>query len=354
MFDIRRKFEISNAKNDELIIDIEGVIGSWWDGNEKGDIKRTLKKVTNTKSSRIIVNIDSPGGRVSDALSIHDALAQHKAKVIVNITGMTASAATIIAMAGDEINMSDNSLILVHNASNIAWGDKNTMKEMMEDLEKIDETIAKIYSKRTGNSIEDELEQMNVNNGVGEWLTADEAKEKGFIDNIFEPSNKAAAFTSIEEAQKIGMNIPQNIIDNLNNKDMNFKEELNNLKNWLTDQFKNLTPDEEGKVEIPEEITNKISELEAKADEMEVSNSQDLATANETIETLNADIASKDQRISELETENLELTGEVNNLKASGGGEKPETEKDPDPENNINPADKKAEEEFDMLVNYEY
>lgn len=184
------------------VIDIEGYIGfDPWESQEnqvqtKEKMKAELKKLATLKAETIIVNINSYGGDVNHGISIHDLLAEHKATIITKINGMTASAATIIAMAGDKRMMSDNALFLVHNASSIAWGDKNDVKTLVEDLKIIDERIANIYSKVTGNSVEDMLALMNEEKGRGKWLTADEAKEKSFITEIYEPLQAAAVFSN--------------------------------------------------------------------------------------------------------------------------------------------------------------
>lgn len=191
------------AKDGKTVeLDIEGSIGGdydWWTGKVSGAtkeaIKAELKAIGTLKTDTIIVNINSYGGDVNHGLSIHDLLAQNPAKKIVRINGMTASAATVIAMAGDEIEMSDNALFLVHRASTMGWGNQNEMKTLLKDLDTIDNLMANIYAKRTGKTKEEILEQMDKS-VTGEWMTAEEAKAFGFIDNVFEPTKMAASFNS--------------------------------------------------------------------------------------------------------------------------------------------------------------
>jgi ATP-dependent protease ClpP protease subunit len=198
-----RGLTFQNAAEKTVEIDIEGYIGyDYWDDEQtiirtKEKMKAELKKLGELNDvDTIIVNINSYGGDVNHGISIHDLLAQNKAKVITKINGMTASAATIIAMAGDERHMSDNALFLVHNAWNLAIGNKNQLKADIDDLEKVDGRIANIYSKVTGKTTEEMQAVMDRNNGNGEWLTADQAKELGFITDIFEPKKAAAAFSN--------------------------------------------------------------------------------------------------------------------------------------------------------------
>jgi len=177
-------------------IDINGAIGfDWWTGEgiTKQSISAELKEIGALKGDTIFVNINSYGGDVNDGISIHDMLAQNAAKKIVSINGMTASAATIIAMAGDDIKMSDNALFLVHRASTFMGGNINDMKKVEKELEQVDNLMANIYVKKTKKTVDEILAKMNVDNGNGEWLTAQEAKDFGFVTEIFEPTAMAAS-----------------------------------------------------------------------------------------------------------------------------------------------------------------
>lgn len=207
-------FKIVNKAPDTLEIDIEGTIGPGWfeDGVTKEDIKKQLKEIAQSRASNIIVNINSYGGDVNHGISIHDLLAEHKAKVTTVIHGHTASAATIISQAGDVRRMSDNALFLIHPASILAWGNHNDISLALDDLKTIDESITNIYAKRTGKNKDEIKDIMNRFEGRGEWLTAQEAKDLGFIDEIFEPM-KAVASVDPEVFSKLHLpEIPQNKI----------------------------------------------------------------------------------------------------------------------------------------------
>lgn|SRR3990167_7888952 len=195
---IKKWLKITNSEDGKTaIIDIEGTIGgSFWDGTgtTKEDVKAELKQLAELKPETIIVNIDSLGGDIAQGFSIHDLLASNKANKEVRINGATASAATIIAMAGSKgkIKMSDNALFLVHHAMNLIVGNKNDVKAGLEELEKFDGRMVNIYAKRMDKPEADILAQLDINNGNGEWMTAEEAKTFGFVDEVFEPSKIAA------------------------------------------------------------------------------------------------------------------------------------------------------------------
>lgn len=167
-------------------LDIIGGIG--WFPNDKVSIVDFIK---GNKDTDIVLNISSGGGDVDTALTVYAALRSHKGNVTVNLSGIVASAATIIAMGGNTINMSDTSLFLIHKVMNWIdlWGmmNEDEIEDAIEQLQKnqkenkkFDAVIANIYKKKTGKSEDVIMAQMKDD----EFLTADEAKEFGFVDNI--------------------------------------------------------------------------------------------------------------------------------------------------------------------------
>jgi ATP-dependent protease ClpP protease subunit len=192
------KLHIYSKHSDSTTIDIDGEIGGvGYDGedytfNTTEAVKRKLREISDISASVIEVNINSPGGFVNDGLAIHDALAQHSAKIITNVYGMTASAATIIAQAGDQRRMSENALYLIHRAWGMALGNQNDMREMIGTLDKIDNRIAGLYARRGGRDDSFFLDLMNENEGSGRFLDSTEAEEFALIDSTFEPMKAAA------------------------------------------------------------------------------------------------------------------------------------------------------------------
>lgn len=234
-------------------IDIEGPIGGydWWTGETgvtKEKIKNELNQLKAIKADTIIVNINSYGGDVNHGFAIHDLLAQNPAKKKVYINGMTASIATVIAMAGDEIYMSDNSLFLIHRASSFAVGNANEMQAMLDTLAKVDDRIINIYEKRTKRSKDEIVAQLDVNNGTGEWLSPEEAKEQGFIDEIFEPTTaKIAAQFGNDILTKYKLPLPKKVSNNSST-------ELDTLRNELTETKNNI-------IEMKTETTNILNQI---------------------------------------------------------------------------------------------
>lgn len=178
------KFE--NLSEKKIRIEISGEIGIKNFQNEKSiNIIDDLKKrIENENLEEIEVEINSPGGNFFEGVSIYDTLKEHKALKTINIKGVAASAATIIAMSGDKINMSKNALFLIHNAHVGLHGTKEELENTANALKKIDNIIADIYVSRTGRKKEEIISLMNKNNGKGIWLNAEEAKKEKLIDNI--------------------------------------------------------------------------------------------------------------------------------------------------------------------------
>ncbi len=140
----------------------------------------------------ITVRINSPGGAIFDGLAIYNLLHQHPARIIVEIDGLAASAASVIAMAGDEIRMAENALMMVHAASGVVAGNADELRETADLLEKITDNIVAIYAARTGRSLE-ELSAL-VDNET--WLTASEALDLNLITDI--TPDKAIAATAVK------------------------------------------------------------------------------------------------------------------------------------------------------------
>lgn len=180
---------------------IDGIIGedmfAMDEGNTKEQMRAQLKEIDSIRADKIVVNISSLGGDVDHGLAIHDLLASNSAEVETNVIGMTASAATIIAQAGDVRKMSDNALYLVHRAWTMAMGNTNDFEAMAKDLAKLDDRISNIYAKRSNKDKEEFLALMNESNGDGIWISAEEAQEFGLIDVVSEPMKAAAMDMSV-------------------------------------------------------------------------------------------------------------------------------------------------------------
>lgn len=173
------------AKADQKAADISiyDEIGYWGVTAKQfiGDLKAL-------DATTIKLAINSPGGAVFDALAIYNALRQHPAAVEVTVMGVAASAASLVAMAGDRIVMPENAFMMIHNPLNFAYGNADDLREMADVLDKIGDSLVGIYVARTGLP-DDEVRALL---DAETWLNADEAVAKGFADELL-PAFKAAA-----------------------------------------------------------------------------------------------------------------------------------------------------------------
>lgn len=178
--EIPKNFTVTtDTENDETILTIYGDIGeSWWyESTSAGDIDRALKEV---KTSNITVRLNSPGGDAFDGITIYNRLKDHSAKVKIIVDGWACSAASIIAMAADELIMNTGSMMMVHEAWTIKAGSKSELQKTVDMMAKLDESLLDIYMMKA-QCTRDEMKQF-VDNET--WFTADEAIELGFATKV--------------------------------------------------------------------------------------------------------------------------------------------------------------------------
>lgn len=133
------------------------------------------------------VHINSPGGDVFEGRAIMAALSRFKGKTVAHIDSLCASAATSIALACNEVVMSDGAFFMIHNASGMAWGDKTALRDTADLLEKIEGAIVTDYTNKTGKDAAEVVALMEAET----WFDAKEALSNGFIDRI--ANTKAAS-----------------------------------------------------------------------------------------------------------------------------------------------------------------
>jgi ATP-dependent protease ClpP protease subunit len=137
---------------------------------------------------RIILRVNSPGGDAFEGLAIYNLLSSHSAKVEVHVDGVAASAASVIAMAGDVVHMADNALLMVHDPWTLAMGTADDMRSVADRLDMLADSLARTYAKRTGRE-PDEFRQLMA---VETWFNAEQAVEMGLADKAEEPMPMAA------------------------------------------------------------------------------------------------------------------------------------------------------------------
>lgn len=156
-------------------IDVFEPIGEdfFGDGFSAKDMATALKPLA---GKDVTVRLNSPGGDLFDGLTIFNLLSNHNGKVKVEVLGIAASAASVIAMAGDEIVMFAASQMMIHNAWGLVMGNRHDMRQAADLFERFDGQMASLYAARTGI----DQKEIEVMLDAETWLNPEEAVEKGF------------------------------------------------------------------------------------------------------------------------------------------------------------------------------
>jgi len=195
----KKRYYSLAVQGDEADVYIYGDIVSWpWLESDVTSYS-LAKELEGLEADRINVYINSYGGEVAEGLAIYNALRRHKAEVKTVCDGVACSAASVVFMAGDEREMSNASLLMIHNAWTLTAGDPNELRKEADDLETINAATIQAYLNHVSIS-EDELKKMLDDET---WISAADALEMGFATTVVNPAvtNKAAA--SLRQRQQI-------------------------------------------------------------------------------------------------------------------------------------------------------
>lgn len=176
-------------------IRIDGYIGDDWSasGANTGQGLRALLK---EREGEVTIWINSPGGQVIEASQMYTAIREYPEHVRICVDGLAASAASIVAMAGDELCMAPTAYLMVHRASSVAIGNVDGMEEAARMLRSIDEGLVDTYQQKTGMSRTKILRLMEEES----WINASAAKEMGLCDRVLYQEEEGSPAKRIEEA----------------------------------------------------------------------------------------------------------------------------------------------------------
>lgn len=163
---------------------IYDTIDAWWGVNAK-DVAQAIAPLD--ADTTLHLRINSPGGDVFEARAMATAIRSFKGKSIAHIDALAASAATTVALAADEVEISADGFFMIHNAWSIAIGDKSAMTEMAGLLDKIDQGIVADYAKRSGKTADEIVAWMDAET----WFTGQEAVDNGFVNRLMAEPDKA-------------------------------------------------------------------------------------------------------------------------------------------------------------------
>ncbi|MFH5927072.1 head maturation protease, ClpP-related [Roseomonas xinghualingensis] len=182
------------------VITMYDVIGEdFWSGGGV-TAKRVAAALRSIGERDVEVHLNSPGGDMFEGIAIYNMLREHPAKVTVKVLGLAASAASIVAMAGDEIQIGAASFLMIHNCWVMAVGNRFDMKETAEWLEPFDKAMADVYAARSGQDRAKVEEWMAAGGGDGTYFSGSQAVDLGFADAVL----SADAMTESPEARADG------------------------------------------------------------------------------------------------------------------------------------------------------
>lgn len=153
-------------------------VGGYFGGVTAKDIRSDLKAVSD--SAVLNVRINSYGGEVFEGLAIHRAISDFKGRKVVHVDGIAASIAAVIAMAGDEVIMTEAGRMMIHNAAGIAVGEAKDLRSAADQLESITGSLVDIFAGRTGHKADKVKAWMDAET----WFTAADAVSNRFANSV--------------------------------------------------------------------------------------------------------------------------------------------------------------------------
>lgn len=175
------------------VITMFDVIGEdWWTGGGV-TAKKVAAQLRAIGDRPVEVQINSPGGDMFEGLAIYNVLREHPQDITVKVMGMAASAASVIAMAGDKIQIGAASFLMIHNCWVVAMGNRHDMAEVSEFLSPFDQAMADVYSQRSGQKVADCAKWMDQET----YMSGSVAIERGFADELL-----SADQTKVDEKAK--------------------------------------------------------------------------------------------------------------------------------------------------------
>lgn len=244
----------NETKNNKHILTLSGTIANLSFLDDTISAKAVKDSLDNVKED-IVIRLNSGGGDVFEGIEIYNYLKSLPNHITIEVTALAASAASLVAMAGDKIIIRTGANMMVHEASTMAFGNKSDIQKTLNALTAIDTSIVDIYHDRTGLD-RDEIVNLITNET---WLTADEAINKGFAD---EKSSRKSV-----EKQKEGV---ENLKDS---KYVARLKEQRSILNAMINEAEEGTSDEPSSDDSNEQriadLENKIKNIESRLDKLE-------------------------------------------------------------------------------------
>jgi ATP-dependent protease ClpP protease subunit len=210
-----RKWYSVTAKQDgkpaEVFIYDQIGVGFFGGGVAAEDLIKEIKALKLKAGDELLVRVNSPGGQMFEGFAIYNYLRSEKAKVVVRVDGVAASAASMVAMAGDRVEMPQNAMMFIHNPLNITVGDARAHREAAAELDKFAESFRTAYTRKAGDKLP--LAKLIQMLDAETWLNADESVALGLADVVDEPV-RASALAKFD-LEAFGIPVPKALTDAL-------------------------------------------------------------------------------------------------------------------------------------------
>lgn len=193
-----RRFEVNN-QDGQVTISILEIIGEDLFGTGV-TAKRVAAALRSIGDKPVTVEINSPGGDYFEGVAIYNLLRRHSQEVTVQVLGLAASAASIVAMAGDTIQVARNSQMMIHDVWGIVIGNRHDMTEVAELFEQFDTALAETYAARSGLEVSEVMEMLDAET----WLSGQDAVDRGFADGFLDRDAETPVFADIEDDMPTG------------------------------------------------------------------------------------------------------------------------------------------------------
>ena len=298
--------------------------GMFRDGITDSKVEKLLGEIGTVDELRVTIN--SGGGSVFDAFSIFSQLRKFPAKIVTEIEGLAASAAAFLVEAGDERLMAENSLFMIHEASGGGFGNKGVIAKLLDVLKKVDGILENAFVKASTSNLKEVQGFMDAE----EFMTAQQAKDRGFIDKISAESD-AEPHIKPKQADQDAEDAVKSILERLekdfaDNKDA--RDKWNKLVEEISagipsNQAKKLTKTEEAemvateqlkeiqnvlKVEDSDNVLESIKDIQKQLLESKVTAAAKAKAENNGDTGLEARFAQVEKKQTELEKTNESLT----------------------------------------------
>lgn len=187
-------FEVKALASDQPTISIFDRIGADWEGNGV-TVARIAAALRQIGDKPVIAEINSPGGNYFDGVAIYNLFRRHTQAVHVQILGIAASAASVIAMAGDTVSIAHNAEIMIHQAQGVFFGNADDMEDAIATLRKLDNAMAETYAARTGKPVDELIAMMKAETYIGGQAAVD----AGFADDVMQREAQMPVYASADQ-----------------------------------------------------------------------------------------------------------------------------------------------------------